>query len=446
MTDIINIKKNRILYSVDCILQLFVNTMFSALKLVSPQKYEAKVEALSTNRSIRNIIGLTMFNALGGVLLMFTNIKLANALGATVFGIYSYCLAIGEAGSNFVRYGRHKTMLRDIVREPENRNSLINSTFLLSCINLVVFLIMVCIFHKQLDLVLCASTFFLIIAPCLISLDFQPVYESLKMMSWHSIYNLLQKVAFLIPIWLILAYKSSISLISLSIILFFSWLVSVITQVWEIKTNLKVKFRLKGQTDALLKLYKCNFLITLCCFTGVAFGPLIRLILNNYLDSSMVGIYAAGCQILVLSQFFIQQVARIGNPKMAEVCIPNYSKSAKISFIKKYVFVMEIIVMPFALALIFLSGVIVDFAYTTEYEALKTILPIYGIYLPICAAGIVFNQHMISIKNDKIYFSFYVGSAILSVVIALIAISKWGLIGGVLAHCIADGMASLCYT
>lgn len=78
---------------------------------------------------LHNVVGLAFFNALGGLCVMVTQIKLANYLGASVYGIYSYCLAIGEVGSVFVRYGRSKTMVRDLIQYPEKRDALVVSTF-----------------------------------------------------------------------------------------------------------------------------------------------------------------------------------------------------------------------------------------------------------------------------------------------------------------------------
>ena len=122
----INQRANIVLYAIDRFLQEFVNVIAKLIDRFVAIDIYSKFSA--HQGTMQNVIGLLTFNALGGLLIMVTNIKLANVLGAAVFGIYSYYLAIGEIGSNIVRYGRHKTMLRELVQHPDRRNITITYT------------------------------------------------------------------------------------------------------------------------------------------------------------------------------------------------------------------------------------------------------------------------------------------------------------------------------
>ena len=73
----------------------------------------------------------------------------------------------------------------------------------------------------------------------------------------------------------------------------------------------------------LAELYKKGFAIALCCVIGVAFGPMIRLIMNHYTDTASVGLYAACLQLATIAKFFLMQVGRVGNPKMQKFVCPN---------------------------------------------------------------------------------------------------------------------------
>lgn len=198
------------------------------------------VNAIKNNVFVRNTIGLTIFNAVGGVVVLFTNVKLANTLGAAVFGLYSYYMAIGEVGQNFVRYGRNKTMIRDLVQFPHKSHSLISNTLGLSIINILIFLTVIILFSGTLEVDISIASILLIISPCLMSIDLTPVYEALKLMSWHSIYNVIQKFIFLIGIWGIIIIFGKVELLHLGIKLFISWFYIILIQCHEVINSLNI--------------------------------------------------------------------------------------------------------------------------------------------------------------------------------------------------------------
>lgn len=436
---------NKIILSINNAFTKVVSLVLKGIKRILPKRFSSYINKVESNTAFHNIIGLLFFNAIGGLLMILTQVKLANYLGAYIYGIYAYVLAIGEIGANFVRYGRHKTMVRELVRFPKLQNDIISNTFVLSLINILIFLSLILIIHRYIEIDLSVTILLLIISPCFISLDFQPVYEKLKMMSWHSIYNLLQKAFFLIPIWIGILFSDKLSLTYIAIVTCISWTIVLIWQYKEISRIYSLSIFSRVNKRSLIQQYKDNALITICCFAGIAFGPIIRMILKHNADASEVGIFSAGFQLLILSQFILNQISRIGNPKMAEVCLPGYSFKLRQKFIKKYCVVMFLSVLPFTIALSVFSSEIVTHFYAQEYARIAEILPIFGFYLMVCSQGVVFNQYMISFKNDKAYFTIYISSAILSFIIAILLIPIFGLVGAAWAYCIADGMASILY-
>ena len=440
----INKRRNAILYSIDTALKWVVNKFVSVLSNKFPHNNLFSY-ILQHENAIKNILGLTIFNALGGLLIMVTNVKLANVMGASLFGIYSYYLAIGEVGSQFVRYGREKTMLRELIQNPENRDSLITHTVWLEILNLTLFVLVAVVSCNWLDARLSWSYLLLIITPCLISLDFMPVYESFRLMSWHSIYYLIQKVLFLAGIWSVLLFTHTISLINAAIVLATSWLVIIFMQYKEIIGQSGINLFVGVKVRNLAELYKKGFAIALCCVIGVAFGPMIRLIMNHYTDTASVGLYAACLQLATIAKFFLMQVGRVGNPKMAEICMPKHTKLSKRNFLKKYSLSMILCVSIFAIPMFFAPNWMVNILFTDEYAEISQALPIYAVYLFVSALGFVFNQFLISMRADSIYMYIYSFSAVVSLAIAFLMIPIYGFMGGVWAFCISDGLASILY-
>lgn len=442
----INKQKNKLIYLIDSALDKFVKIVLTIIRLLVPQKYANRLYSIvEHSEMLHNVIGLTFFNAIGGFCVIATQIKLANYLGASMYGVYSYCLAIGEVGAMIVRYGRHKTMLRDLVQNEEKRESIIVGTFNMSLINLLVFMLVIMIFHNQFDISINLATILLIISPCLISFDPSPVYESLRLMSWHSIYALLQKFGFLIIIWLLFIIGYNVSLLSIGFLMAASWILIIVMQIVEISRNLNINYLRPAGLAQLKSVYKENFSVFLSCAFGVAFGPILSMMLNKYSNSTALGIYSAGLHIYNICWFLNTQIARVGNPMMAEAGRADVDMTRRRALVRNYLLIMVIASLPFAIPLLFFSGTLTSLLYTSEYSTLSNYLPIMGIYLLCAAIGVVFEQFLISLRKDKTYFMIYILSAIATFICAFIMLPRYGTLGAFVSLCVPRGVGYIFY-
>lgn len=441
----VNKRKNFILYPLQDVMGSIVHALIKIIRPLVPRRYRDKLSEIEKSKTFNNVIGLTVFNSLGGLILMFTNVKVANVLGAGIYGLYSYYLAIGEVGANFVRYGRNKSMTRDLIQKPKQFDNLISNTLALGLINFLFFALVVFLFSRPLDVEPSVTAILLIMAPCIGSLDFISVYESLKEMNWHSIYYFLQRVLFLVAVWAYIIYIGGLSLNYLAITFFLSWLVIVLMQYWEIIIGFGIKLRREISWSSIWELYKGNFVIALSCLAGVAFGPIIRMILKEHADTCVVGIYSAGMQVFLISQFLMHQVSRVGNPMMAEAGKEGVAPSERKTLCNKYFIIMLIAVIPFAVPLIFFPQFITDLCFTEEYSELGKYLPILAVYLLALSLGVVYTQFLISMRKDKLYFTIYLSSAIATVLTAAILIPISPLLGAILALCVPHSIGCLFY-
>lgn len=296
------------------------------------------------------------------------------------------------------------------------------------------------------DIQLSIVAILLILSPCLISLDFQPVYESFRLISWHSIYYLIQKILFIVGVWTILLINNRLSIGNVAIILFLSWIIVVVIQYWEVIHQLQINIFKQFKIRDLFRFYKSGFIIAVVCVLGCAFGPIIQMIIKQSSSEVSVGLYAACLQLLTIAKFILNQMVRVGNPKMAEICIVGYDKQRKRNFLKKYIFIMVLSVSPFAIPMFICPDLIVKSLFSSEYLEISSALPICAVYLILSSIGAVFNQFLVSYRADMIYILFYSIAAIVSIIIAVLMIPYYGFLGGVLAFCISDGLASILYT
>lgn len=440
----INIESNKLIFPIYQGIEWLFDKIFAIFLKIVPATIRGLIETLSKSKATHNALGLILLNSLGGLLLLVTQIKMANVLGPSIYGIYAYCLAIGEVGANFVRYGRQKTMLRDLVQHPERQNFLISNTFMLSLVNLLIFLCVVSLFHSQLDIPLSPTYMLLILSPCLISLDLQMVYESFNLISWHTIYNFLQKLLFLIPIWIAIAcFKVPLWLIAVASCL--SWFIVLTLQYREITSNLNLKICQNVNFKSILSLYKENFLIALACCFEIAFAPLIRLVLNHYADSGAVGIFSAGLQIYSIALFLLMQIARVGNPRMARIGREDVPMSQRKLFLRHYLCAMIACISPFSFALLFFPNMLSSLFFSPEYAVISSMLPILGLYLLLYAIGSVFIQFLIAHRKDKTYFTIFLSSAIATVAFTFLVVPSYGIMGATLALCVPHGVACIAY-
>lgn len=178
---------------------------------------------------------------------------------------------------------------------------------------------------------------------------------------------------------------------------------------------------------------------------GVAFGPYIRLILNNYVSSSAVGIYSAGFQLFLMSQFIIHQISRVGNPMMAEAGRQGCSVETRNGFVKKYVRIMILGTLPFFIPLFFFPKFVTTCFFSEEYAELYRYLPYFAIYLLALSIGIVYTQFLVSMRKDRVYFLIYISGALLTIISGYILIPISGVLGGVLSLCLSHSIACVGY-
>ena len=440
----INIESNKLIFSIDRGIGWLFDGIFAIFLRMAPCAIKGRIETWGKSNLAHNALGLILLNALGGFLLLVTQIKMANVLGAAIYGIYAYCLAIGEVGANFVRYGRQKTMLRDLVQHPDRQNYLISNTFVLSVINLLFFLGVVLLFHSSLDIPVSLTYVLLIVSPCLVSLDFQMVYESFNLISWHAIYNFLQKILFLCPIWIAIVCFT-LSLWWIAVVACISWLIVLALQYREVTTSLSLKICRNVNIRTICSLYRENFSIALICCLEIAFAPLIRMVLNHYTDTSVVGVFSASLQIYSIAMFLLLQIARVGNPMMARIGKDGVSGRERKIFVRRYLGIMLGSALPFSLVLLFVPHTLTSWLFTPQYADIARILPILGAYLAFYAIGLVFIQFLISIRKDKTYFTIFSLSAIVTVLCTFGLIPAYGLIGAALALCLPHGLACMAY-
>lgn len=404
-------------------------------------------DRLLRSNNYKNFIGLAFFNGLGGLILMLTLIHLASYMGPSLFGSFSYYIALGEIGSMIVRYGRDKSLLRDLVIQDnvEHKAQLISTTFWVGFINLFLFILSIVLLHIPLEVPLCLAPLLIIGGSCLVSLDFQPVYESIQEMSWHAIYNFIQKVIYVIGLWIIMLTYGGNNLLYIGIVLCISWSIVLVIQLKEIKKTFSVKFLKSIQPILLWNHYKIGIYVALCTLISATYNPLIRMILKWNSSETSVGIFSAGLQIYGICMFFLLQLARVANPQIAKMVANNENRLYQKKTLLKYIGYTICAVLPFAIIMDFAPTYIVDLLFSPQYQALHIILPYFGLYLLLYAIIIILMQFLIANRCDRKYLQIQIIGAMVTIISSLILIPKFDYMGAIISLVISYSLLLLLY-
>jgi O-antigen/teichoic acid export membrane protein len=401
--------------------------------------------ALKSN-SAQNALVLVVVNGVIGVFSIFTQVLIANALGRELFGTYCYYIAIGTIGATLVRYGRDRTLIRDLIQKPGEFNRIVGSSVILS------FAITICfslglVFYaviqgESLPVVLWLVVFGLIG----VSFDLQPVYDSWGRMSRHSLYNFLQKMTGFIPVWIaVFCIPGLFSMTFVAWFILMGVMISLMFQYYEVYQKTHFRFLTRENIGGALRQFFDSSYIAVATMLGLFFGPMVQVFLKHYCDETQVGIFGAGWQITLIMMFVSFQVARVGNPVLARVNSPGVPAAKKRKVVYYYLFLMLICSLIFTMPGLLMPKWIISSLYKPEFMESSILLPVFSVYCIVFSLGCVFAQFVQTARRDRIYMMAIITGTVVSLIFCVLIIPLWGAFGAALALLIGHGSTILIY-
>ncbi|MCL2348352.1 MAG: oligosaccharide flippase family protein [Planctomycetaceae bacterium] len=398
------------------------------------------------SQAVKNTLMLMISNGFLGLFAIATQILVTNTLGRTLFGQYASYMAIGTYGACIVRYGRERTMVRDIIQHPGDFERIFCGTVILSLILAVAFNIGLLFFAFFSNMPMSISLWLVVTANILISFDLQPVYDSWRQMGKHATYFLIRRLLEYTPIWiLVLSAPFLLSINYIATVAILASLFVLYFQYHEVIKGEHTRIFCKQNWFAACHQLRENFEIALGTFLLLFIGPTIQLFLKRTHGPSEVGIYAAALQILLIINFVFSQLSRIGRPAMARVTLPEVSRREKRTAVFQYALVMFLTSFPLAFPMFFFPKWIVGVFFKPEFAEAAHILPILAIYNIVLAQGMVFVQYIQSARHDRLYSFGVFGGAALSFIFGFTIIPWYGLSGAAWSLLIAHGFSIFLY-
>ena len=402
----------------------------------------------SQRRNLQNLSVLVIVNFIMAGIGFLTTVKIANTLGKGTFGLLAYGLAISAYGAVFVRFGQDRTLVRDLIHHPDQFGLIVSASYLLRWffLGIVIVVLFVWKLFAGYSSDLTWSLLIVIIANTMMSMDLQPVYDSWHKMSRHAIYNLIQRSLYFLIIWgTIIISPQSLTIFRIGVASLISVVLYLVLQHrWAMK-QIDISSDTVPLFGMIIKMARGNFTLLLAAIGCLSFGNLNQLVLKHYCGTAELGSYAAAWQIACIAILLLNQISRIGNPATARITKHGTQKNAKILFLLKYSLIMFFAVLPITILLVAFPEFILTSIFKPEYAAAASVLRIFGIYLLVVSLGVVAAQYVISSGMQWLYFSSVIIGTILSIILCLILIPRFGGIGAAISLLAAHGISMAIY-
>lgn len=373
---------------------------------------------------------------------LFVGIWVARYLGPEQFGVFSYAVAFAVIFSSVAKLGLDGIVVRDLVRDPSQRDSYLGTAFWLKMGGAIVALGVIVVASLLTTNNSTTNLYIYIIASGTIFQSFEVIdfyFQSKVLSKFVSICKLIQLLlSSIIKLYLIFTGSDLIWFV----------LVSLFDQV-SLAASLLVAYRYQriGNFYGYFSFLKARQLLHdswPLIFSGLVVMIYMRIdqiMIKEMLGESAVGIYSAAIR-LSEAWYFIPMV--ITNSLFPAI-VNAKNSSQKLYYIRLQRLYTLLVWMGIAVALpmTFLSEWLVTLLYGVAYKEAGQVLVIHiwtGIFVSL---GVASGSWITSENMQRYAFYRTALGAIVNVLLNLILIPRFGVIGAALATVIAQSIAAL---
>jgi len=351
--------------------------------------------ASGLNVILRPLFVLTKNNILIAGLSYALTISLANYLGPTEFGLYSLTLLIASLLSIIINFGTEQTAS---VNFSKNKNAdLILHRVLFIRFTIVGVCLIPITFIYQNDLLI----LFFIFSILLSNFNLAFYYEITRDNERYSYIYLCERLIYILAAFALI-FTGTLNLTWVFILL---GVVTTLSYIFQYRDASVYKI-IKGTKENVftIELLAQNFPLMVVGLSMFAFGGFSRLILEQKLGQTSLGIYSAGWQLIAIGTIFQSQVGRIWRIRISETVVAGDLKSLLNEFKMYLVFV---ICPMLILSLVFwrYSDLIVATIFSVEFIELRDLIPSFGIYLVVISLSGLVDMLWIAVEKNTSFMT-----------------------------------------
>jgi O-antigen/teichoic acid export membrane protein len=364
-----------------------------------------------------------------------TTAIVARTFGPENFGTLNYVLSFVGLFSMFASLGVSAILYKEIIRNKEERELLIGSGMMLTCIAGIatILLLSVYLYFSQETLaislmILLASISFLTQPLNLLQMDFLKDSEARYATITQLITYFISNISKIFVVWL---YQSIWLFI---LILVLENLVAGAIYVYQIK---KIKGRTLNLTYTWNKIgYFFYHAIPYAVSLGLTdiYARIDQVMLKHYLDVSTVGIYAAAAKVTELWYFIPNMLITGLFPVLAKASLSKGERTARFRLLSKWLFLVGVII---TILIFFTSKWVITLIYGESFLPATTILSIYILSLPGTFVSILALQELFVDEKPWKVVLIPGGTALLNIALNFFLIPLYGAAGAAIATVIS---------
>ncbi|WP_201764261.1 flippase [Halalkalibacterium ligniniphilum] len=361
---------------------------------------------------------------------LFVGVWIARFLGPEQFGLLSYAQAFVALFGAFAKLGLDGIVVRNIVREPDKKDQILGTTFILKLFGGLVALIITGfiiyfirpgdIFTLWLILIIATGTLF----QAFDSIDFW--FQS-QVISKYTVYA--KSVAF-----------STISILKIILILLDSTLIFfALAALFEIifgSILLVAAYRYKGfnifdwkfQFTTAKTLLKDSWPLVLSGTMVMVYMKIDQIMLGQIIDDRAVGLYTAATRISEVWYFIPMAIVASAAPVLTKLK-KDGNEEKYYQSLEKLFNIMLILGLAIALPMTLMSGAVIDLLYGKEFAPSSAVLSIHIWAAIFVFLGVVRGPWLLNEGLMKFALITTVLGAVVNIILNMIVIPIYGITG-----------------
>ena len=363
---------------------------------------------------------------------LFVGVWVARYLGPEKFGIINYSLALAGLFGAFAGLGLDSIIIRDIVKSPSEKNSLLGTAFILK------------VFASTLSFLLCAilihflkNDFLIRISVIIIAAGM--MFQSLDIIRFWFESQIKSKYVVIAQnsAFLIVASVKVFLIVTKMPFIFFIW--AILGEIILSSFGFLVCYRLTGESvfkwnfklNTARKLLTDSWPLMLTGFAIFIYMRIDQIMLAQMLGEHSVGIYSAAVKISEVWYFIPMIAATSLYPRFIEL----YNLDKK-NYLRKLLKVMSLFFwfsLIIAFIFLFFSTQIISILFGVEYLAAAPVLSIHIFAGIIVSMGVIFSHRYVLKNQQKLSLYGTIIGAISNIILNLMLIPMYGAKGAAIA-------------
>ncbi len=355
---------------------------------------------------LKQLILLTKNSMLGSAASFLLTIALANHLGPSGFGMYSYIFLIGTIFSILVTFSTD-TVAPVLYASTKNKVSVINTVYSIRLLFFIMLLIISPFLWLKEPALLIGV--FAIVVP---TLNFSFFYEiSNNNVSYSYIY-LVERISYVMVVFCLIF----LNIVNINNVFFTLLLFSMLSLAWQFYKNSNVirQFKFMDIKELFLNI-KSYSLLVFITFSTFAYGGFSRLIIENKYGIEKLGIYSAGWQLIMAVIIFQSQVTRVWRLKISSSLIEQDKKNFYKN-IKSYFLFSTLPVIILSIFVYIFSNDLINLLFGSKYLLLLELMPIFTIYFVIINLDSLAKIFWVSTSRRREYLIVNVGFSVILII------------------------------